>query len=418
MLVPIREAAQPPKKMTLFQAKLSCLQYSAMNFSKIIQATVTALVVFAPVQQTLAQTISSGDLGIGLIVAEDPQLQVLNLYKVNSDGSATLLQSNIFPDRTLNTFQAANSIVDTASGKIYLREPDQGQGPRYRIYNAATNSFEGYTALSNLPAGSVPQFLTAPLQLDKIARREGNELHIGENSLITIEENGAQKLYAQDANGNAIPINVTNGTDLQINGVSINEKFTTLNGKVTTNTANINNLGRGVAGATALSTAMSALPTLSDDTPYSCGVGTGAYSSRYAMGFGCAARVTERLAFNAGGSFVFGGSSDYGGGSLDNFAGRLGFVLKIGKITPTSNQAISKRAEKLEEQLNDVKQENNRINLENQKLTGYLAEMKNLIAMQNERLGNLEKVANISGSQLTSQSPKPSPNLEVASSSR
>jgi hypothetical protein len=375
-----------------------------MNFSKIIQATVTALVVFAPVQQTLAQTISSGDLGIGLIVAEDPQLQVLNLYKVNSDGSATLLQPNIFPDRTLNTFQAANSIVDTASGKIYLREPDQGQGPRYRIYNAATNSFEGYTALSNLPAGSVPQFLTAPLQLDKIARREGNELHIGENSFITRELGGKQEIYARDANDNPIPLNVTNGSDLQINGRSVQGM--------------INNLGSGVAGATALSTALSALPTLSDDTPYSCGVGTGAYSSRYAMGFGCAARVTERLAFNAGGSVVFGGSSDYGGGSLDNVAGRLGFVFKIGKITPTSNQAISKRAEKLEEQLNDVKQENNRINLENQKLTGYLAEMKNLIAMQNERLGNLEKVANISGSQLTSQSPKPSPNLEVASSSR
>jgi hypothetical protein len=410
-----------------------------MNFSKIIQATVTALVVFAPVQQTLAQTISSGDLGIGLIVAEDPQLQVLNLYKVNSGGSATLLQSNIFPDRTLNTFQAANSIVDTASGKIYLREPDQGQGPRYRIYNAATNSFEGYTALSNLPAGSVPQFLTAPLQLDKIARREGNELHIGENSFITRELGGKQEIYARDANDNPIPLNVTNGSDLQINGVSLNgaiqtldgkvttntsniqtldgkvttntSNIQTLDGKVTTNTANINNLGSGVAGATALSTALSALPTLSDDTPYSCGVGTGAYSSRYAMGFGCAARVTERLAFNAGGSVVFGGSSDYGGGSLDNVAGRLGFVFKIGKITPTSNQAISKRAEKLEEQLNDVKQEN-------QKLTGYLAEMKNLIAMQNDRLMNLEKIASVPGGSLSSVRVNSQPGIKLASYKR
>ena len=380
------------------------------------------LIVFAPFHKSIAQTISSGDIGLGLVVTQGtvqrdmgggyPQtVNVLNLYKINSQGVATMLHEDIFPNNSLNTFSSSQSLVDTATGKIYLKEPDQGGGLRYRVYNAATNTFEGYTTFTNVPSNSSPQFLTAPIQLNKIVRREGDALHIGENSLITVEENGVQKLYAQDANGNAIPINVTNGTDLQINGVSINGTIQTLDGKVTTNTANINNLGSGVAGATALSTALSSLPTLSDDTPYSCGVGTGAYSSRYAMGFGCAARVTERLAFNAGGSVVFGGSSDYGGGSLDNVAGRLGFVFKIGKITPTSNQAISKRAEKLEEQLNDVKQEN-------QKLTGYLAEMKNLIAMQNERLGNLEKVANIPGSQLTSQSPKPSPNLEVASSSR
>lgn len=365
-----------------------------------------------------AQVLSSGALGVGLAVVEDPQLSRLNLYKISSTGVATLLQTNIFPERTLNTFSASESIVDSNTGLVYLKEPNQGQGLRYRVYNSASNSFEGYTTFSGLPQGGQPNFLNAPMQLNTIARREGDELHIGENSFITRERDGKQEIYAEDANGNAIPLNVTNGSDLQINGRSVQGQITTntaniqaLDVRVTTNTANINNLGKGVAGATALSTALSSLPTLSDDTPFTCGVGTGAYSSRYAMGFGCAARVTERLAFNAGGSVVFGGSSDYGGGSLDDVAGRLGFVFKIGKITPTSNQAISKRAEKLEEQLNDVKQEN-------QKLTGYLAEMKNLIAMQNERLGNLEKVANISGSQLTSQSPKPSPNLEVASSSR
>lgn len=363
-----------------------------MNLSKIIQATVTALFVFAPLQQTLAQTISSGDLGIGLIVAEDPQLQKLNLYKINSDGSATLLQTNIFPERTMNTFNASKSIVDTATGKIYLREPDQGQGLRYRIYNAATNSFEGYTTLSNLPSGASPEFLTAPLQLDKIARREGNELHIGENSFITRELNGKQEIYARDANDNPIPLNVTNGSDLQINGRSVQGQLDTLN-------QNITNLGSGVAGATALTAALTALPATSDDSPLSCGVGTGGYSSRYAMAFGCAARVTERLAFNAGGSYVFGGASNYGGGTLDNVAGRVGFVFKIGKITPISNQAISKKTEQLESQLSDVKEEN-------QKLIGYLETMQKLIAVQNERLGNLEKTATISENQLTSQSRK------------
>jgi hypothetical protein len=152
--------------------------------------------------------------------------------------------------------------------------------------------------------------------------------------------------------------------------------------------ANVNNLGSGVAGATALSAAMTALPATSDDTPFSCGTGTGGYSNRYAMGFGCAARVTDRLAFNAGGSFVFGGASSYGAGTLDNVAGRLGFVFKIGKITPSSAPVLSQKTQKLEAQLSDVI-------LENQKLSRYLDEMKKLIAIQNERLASLEVIANL-----------------------
>ncbi len=440
-----------------------------MKTSLLLRTATAAFVTFLSAQQSFSQTISAGDLGIGLIVAEDPSIQKLNLYKVNPNGSATLLQSNIFPERTLNTFQASQSIVDTATGKIYLREPDQGQGSRYRIYNAATNSFEGYTTLSDLPTGASPQFLTAPLQLNSVARREGDELHIGENSFITREANGRQEIYAQDANGNAIPLNATNGSDLQINGISVQGQIDDLNTTVNASAAqinslnttvnthtnqinslnttvdthtnqinnlnnrvgsletNVNTLGSGVAGATALSAALTALPATSDDAPVSCGVGSGGYSSRYSMGFGCAAKVTERLAFNAGGSFVFGGASNYGGGTLDNVAGRLGFVLKIGKMNPSSNHAISKRTNKLESQLSQVKNENQkilsenqRIISENQNLTAHLAEMKALIAMQNERVANLEKVAKAMNS--TERMPAKKINrhgsLEVASNER
>jgi len=228
--------------------------------------------------------------------------------------------------------------------------------------------------------------------VELINKRTNGEIHIGENSLITVERNGVQELYATDGNGKAIPINITNGSDLQIDGKSVKKTLQTLE-------TNINNLGFGVAGATALTAAMTALPATSDDSPLSCGVGSGGYSSRYAMGFGCAASVTKRLAFNAGGSFVFGGASNYGGGSLDNVAGRLGFVFKIGKIAPTSNQAISKKAALLESQLSEMKHEN-------QKLTAYLEDMKKLIANQNERLVSLENLANITGSQVVATSRK------------
>ena len=57
---------------------------------------------------------------------------------------------------------------------------------------------------------------------------------------------------------------------------------------ISTNTSNIKALGEGVAGSTALTAALTALPQTSKESKFSCGVGTGAYSSRYAVGFGCA----------------------------------------------------------------------------------------------------------------------------------
>lgn len=76
---------------------------------------------------------------------------------------------------------------------------------------------------------------------------------------------------------------------------------------IETNRKNINDLGDGVTGATALTAALSSLPVASYDAPISCGTGTGCYSSRFAMGLGCAARLNERLSLNVGGSHVFGG---------------------------------------------------------------------------------------------------------------
>ena len=123
---------------------------------------------------------------------------------------------------------------------------------------------------------------------------------------------------------------------------------------------NVNELGYGVAGATALSTAISALPTVSQDSPISCGLGTGGYSSRFAMSVGCAVKASERVSINAGVSHVFGGAADYGNGSLSTAAARAGFILKLGKInTPTTNN------EEMRAQLNKIQNLNNKIQQEN-----------------------------------------------------
>ncbi|MAV39440.1 MAG: hypothetical protein CML12_02520 [Puniceicoccaceae bacterium] len=50
---------------------------------------------------------------------------------------------------------------------------------------------------------------------------ETGEIRIGENSLITNEVNGVQQLYAEDANEDPIDIDITNGSDLLVGGVSV-----------------------------------------------------------------------------------------------------------------------------------------------------------------------------------------------------
>jgi len=178
-------------------------------------------------------------------------------------------------------------------------------------------------------------------------------ISVGHNSMkFGNEELGNQSMWATDQNG-VVDINIINGSDLLINGRSVQ-------GQINRNEQRINSLGDGVAASTALSSALSALPTSANDAPFSCGIGSGAYSSRFAMSVGCAAKLQERLSLNIGGSTVFGGSSNYGGGTLDTVAVRGGFVFKLGKLDSpdsTTNQLQSK-VESLEDSNARILEEN------------------------------------------------------------
>ena len=150
-------------------------------------------------------------------------------------------------------------------------------------------------------------------------------------------------------------------------------------------TSNLNSLGKGVSGATALTAAMTALPTTSPDSPISCGIGTGAYSSRLAMGIGCASKINEKWSVNAGGSYVSGGSKDYGSDSLSNVAARAGFVFKLGKVEESPLQAARKAA-KLHDLVANVHEEN-------KSLKDIVERQNKQLAMQNKRLETLERIA-------------------------
>ena len=129
---------------------------------------------------------------------------------------------------------------------------------------------------------------------------------------------------------------------------------------ISTNTSNIKNLGEGVAASTALTTALTALPQTSKESKLSCGVGTGAYSSKYAIGFGCASKLNERVDVNAGGSYVFGGSKSYGGGTLDSGVLKAGFVFKLGEVNKTTQVSLNESNE-LKKEVKDLKAKNNQL---------------------------------------------------------
>lgn len=205
-----------------------------------------------------------------------------------------------------------------------------------------------------------------------IKKTATGDIHIGRHSFVIGNDvvNGAHPIWAEDETGSKIPLNIS-GSNLQINGVSVQ-------GQITTNKNNINNLGEGVANSTALTAALTALPQASTDSKLSCGVGTGAYSSSYALGVGCASKVNERVDVNFGGSYVGGGSKDYGSGSLENVAAKAGFVFKLGKITKPT--LISMKEKKV------LQSKVNNLTIRNEKLETQLA-------LQNQRLEKLEQIA-------------------------
>jgi len=83
-----------------------------------------------------------------------------------------------------------------------------------------------------------------------ISEEENGEIHIGENSLVTVETDGVQLLYATDANGDQIDINIKKGTDLLVDGKSVTQAIAdvaTNKTNIATNTTNIATNTAGIA---------------------------------------------------------------------------------------------------------------------------------------------------------------------------
>ncbi len=358
------------------------------TFKKLFASLCTTSLVLTPLATTKATEIDAISKIFSYAVSEDPQSQIdgLHLYKIATDGTATLLEQNIFPDGGPNTFDASGIGIDNIEGKIYFREPPRGDGSnilRVRVFDVKTETITGWKEISGLGDGASPIFVPKPdLSGEKIEKKctssdgttcastdqksislggsdmevvidsEGisvdgkdliketktGEVHIGENSLVTREKNGRQELYATDANGNKIPIDVTNGSKLLINGRDVEQS--------------INNVG-------ALSAALTGLPTVPTDTTLACGVGTGTHGGSFAFSGGCASKLNDSLSVNYAASVNLPGQ-EYKGNFEDTFSARAGFVWKLGK--PVKPTLISMKEKKeFETQINTLEETNKQL---------------------------------------------------------
>ncbi|MEB3184976.1 MAG: YadA-like family protein [Cyanobacteriota bacterium] len=144
-------------------------------------------------------------------------------------------------------------------------------------------------------------------------------------------------------------------------------------------------LGSGISGATALAAALGSLPVESSESPVACGIGTGGYSSRYAMAVGCAVRMGSSLSLNAGGSYLFGGPTDYGNGVLSSVAGRIGLVYRFGAGAGgrSTAMATSEQANRqLRQQLQEAEQRQEQMATDLRDLQKRLAQLESVALLR------------------------------------
>ncbi len=157
---------------------------------------------------------------------------------------------------------------------------------------------------------------------------------LGANSLNFQTVNGKENLWGTDASGNIIPLNISNGSKLLINGRDVEQS--------------IDNVG-------ALSAALTGLPTVPLDSKFTCGVGTGAHGGNFAVSGGCATKLSDRLTMNFAGSLIP-TSQDYQGSGND-WSGRAGFLFKLVKIDkPTQISRVEKK--EMKEKINSLNEAN------------------------------------------------------------
>ena len=276
------------------------------------------------------------------VVGGSESTPTIKFFGVSPSGTETLL----------NTWQSSTTNVRTFNGNLEDARVDQYKGKIYfEVNEFQTGSNSGITTILEYDLlnndiqkvdniSEIEDIVIYPKDLENMIREESDgTIHIGENSLITNKKeiNGKQPLYAEDASGKRIPINIE-GSRLLINGRDVEQS--------------INNVG-------ALSAALTGLPTVPTDTTFACGLGTGTHGGDFAFSGGCASNINEKLSINYAASMTMPGQ-EYAGDFEDQFSARAGFVWKLGKtIKPT--QISMKEKELFKNKIESLEEKNKQL---------------------------------------------------------
>jgi len=305
-------------------------------------------------------------------------------YRVTSENGETNYE--LVTQQDAINWDSSKIFFDYDNQKIYQYETSSNY---WQVYDINSNTWSNETDTGNID------------NLDPsaiISMSPSSSISSNTNNISTNTSNISTNTSNISTNTSNISTNTSNISTNTSNISTNTSNISTNTSNISTNTSNIsanksyiNSLGEGVAGSTALTAALTALPQTSKESKFSCGVGTGAYSSRYAVGFGCASKVNERVDINAGGSYVFGGSKSYGGGTLDSGVVKAGFVFKLGELNkPTQISFNDKKI--IDKKLSILEENNKTLNAE---LKLSKAKNDKIISQNKMLLARLEKLENI-----------------------
>jgi hypothetical protein len=277
------------------------------------------------------------------------------IYSVSDTGTATLVQAFAFDS---GSWSPSESYTDAMTGVIYLLDSSDAT---YVTYDPATdtltkNVVNGYVAgyqklfpniepvediIENttdswtVAASKIKTLnLTASDGTTLIKKTADGATHIGQNSLVTIEQNGKQSLYATDVNGNKIDIDINNGSNLLINGVNVIDK---------------------INGSVAMGAAISSLPKSSGNAASTCGLGAGYHDNSIAFSYGCAMDlknsqrllpILKKSSLNFGSTIAYNNNNGF-----SQLAVSAGISWPLGKAV--NNQTYSSEQESRIESLNN-----------------------------------------------------------------
>lgn len=188
-------------------------------------------------------------------------LTVISLGDTDGNGVNEYSMNRVSDDGTVTMLLEFESEYDTCAGCSFVNEYEGkfylGGADGFAIYDIATNTV-------SYKAATEGSLLTRQMVWDgeSIISEENGEIHIGEDSLVTIEQDGKQQLYATDASGDQIDINIKKGSDLLVDGKSVSQAITDVATNKTNIATNTTNIATNTQAITSLGTRVDGLTNL------------------------------------------------------------------------------------------------------------------------------------------------------------